>query len=178
MRPFVTLALCAIALMLASCNDTPTSTTPTNYGKTTVDEFLKNTAYAAWYQTGYESYPMAEGKASFDNFVSTIKSSFDPAQHMVVMVVKPNCGCQTTQTWMPKVMKTLDAAGVPHENVIIYVTDARLTGVDQDAKTKYNITEAPMFIVTKGSTVEGAIMPSLVANQPPVEVDLASFFTR
>jgi hypothetical protein len=177
MRPFVTLALCAIALALASCNDTPTGTS-TNYGKTTLDEFLKNTAYAAWYQTGYEAYPMAEGKTSFDSFVSTIKSSFDPSQHTVVMVVKPNCGCQTTQTWMPKIMKTLDAAGVPHDNVVIYVTDANLTGVDQDAKTKYSITTAPAFIVVKGTQVEGSILPSLVANQPPVEADLASFFTK
>jgi len=178
MRTFVTAALCALALVFASCTDAPTATTSTNYGKTTLDKFLENTGYRAWYETGYNAFPAADGQTSFNSAVSTIKSSFDPAQHMVVMVVKPNCGCQTTQTWMPRVMKTLDDAGIPHENLLLYVTDANLTGVDADAKTKYGITGAPMFIVVKGTEVKGVIEPTTVTTQPPIEQDLASYFAK
>ncbi len=179
MRTLITASLCAIALMVASCSDTPTTTSDTTFGKTTLDDFLKNSAYKVWYTTGYDSYPLAADKAAFDQSVAQIRTTFDSTQHQVIMVVKPNCGCQTTQLWMPRIMKALDAAGVPHTNIVLYSTDSRLTGVDNDARVKYKINDdpnPPMFIVMKGNSVEGRVNINDLKTVP--EQDLAKLFAQ
>ncbi|MDB5033236.1 MAG: Thioredoxin-like protein [Chlorobi bacterium] len=178
MRTLVTLALCALVTLVASCTSSPTATTTTTLGQTTIEEFLTNTGYKAWYQTGYDSYPSTEGKTTFDQSVATIKSSFDPSRHTIVMAVKPNCGCQTTQTWMPPIMKALDAAGIPHDHVILYVTDSRLNGIADAVKQQYRITDAPMFIVMNGDKVAGTINTDVTQNRTPVEKDLASYLSQ
>ena len=177
MRTLATFALCALTLLIASCSDTPTTTTDAGLGVTTIEEMQKNSAYKTWYETGYSAYPDAAGQAAFTSAVETIRNSFDPAKHSVVMAVKPNCGCQTTQMWMPRVMKTLDAAGIPHEKVIVYITDARLNGIDDATKSKYQITDSPTFIVLKDDQVAGRINVNPPVGQT-VEQVLASAFAK
>ncbi len=178
MRTFATFALCAFALLIASCSDSPTSTiTDTGLGVITIEDMQKNAAYRSWYETGYNAYPAAADQAAFSGFVDVIKNSFDPAQHSVVMAVKPNCGCQTTQMWMPRVMKVLDAAGVPHDKVMIYITDARLNGIDDAVKSKYKIEDAPTFIVLKNDQVAGRINVNPPAGTT-VEQVLADAFAK
>lgn len=157
MRTLATFALCALSLLIASCTDSPTATTDTGLGVTTIDDMQKNAAYRSWYETGYSAYPEASGQAVFTTSVDAIRNAFDPNVHSVVMAIKPNCGCQTTQLWMPRVMKALDAAGIPHDKLTIYVTDSRLNGIDAAVKSKFEITEAPTFIVVKNDAVAGRI---------------------
>jgi hypothetical protein len=173
----MTVALCALAFAVSSCVDSPTATTPVKLGKTTIDEMMTNVAYKSWYEVGYSSYPDAAGQVTFDSSVAAIRASFDPNLHSVVMAIKPNCGCQTTQLWMPRVMKTLDAAGVPRENVHIYITDTRLAGID-DIKTKYSITHAPIFLVVKNETIGASINPETMPTNVKIEQQLASGFVK
>jgi hypothetical protein len=161
---------------MAGCTDSPTATTTTNLGKTTLAEFRSNTVYNAWYTTGYDAYPEAGGKASFDANVAKISAAIDSAQHTVVMAIKPSCGCQDTQREMPRVMKTLDAAGFPQENVEIYITDAGLRGID-DAKATYHITDAPTFIVLRNGVELGRIVEAPETGKT-VDQELAEFFQK
>jgi len=175
MRTLATLALCALTILLASCTDSPTATTDTGLGITTVEEMQDNAAYRSWYETGYAAYPEASGQTTFNTSVEAIRNAFDPDVHSVVMAIKPNCGCQTTQIWMPRVMKTLDAAGIPHANLRIYITDSRLNGIDDDVRTRYQITEAPTFIVVKNDAVAGRINTNPPVGQTVEEVLAAAF---
>lgn len=177
MRTLFATALCALALVAAACTDSPTATSNAKLGKTTVEEMMTNTAYRSWYEPGYSAYPDASAKAIFDSSVAVIKGAFDPTVHTVVMAVKPNCGCQTTQLWMPRVMKALDEAGIPHENVQIYITDSRLNGID-DIKTKFNLKIAPVFMVLKNETVTASIDPTVLASNRTIEQELASGFAQ
>ena len=174
MRTLFALSLVAVMLVAASCTTSPTATTSIDLGQTTLDDFLKNTAYKSWYDTGYNAYPSASEQARFDSAVAVIKSNFDPAVHTVLMAIKPNCGCQNTQLWMPRVMRTLDAAGIPAANIGIFVTDSRLAGIDS-IKAKYTIRDAPTFIVLKSDVEKGRIEVAPLVNQS-VEEALASFF--
>lgn len=180
MRTLVFTAFCACALLLASCTDSPTATTTVKLGKTTVEAIRTSAAYRGWYEAGYETYPSSAGLQTFDSSVNVIKSSFDPTLHKVVMVVKPNCGCQTTQIWMPRVMKTLDAAGISHDNIEVWVTDSHLSGIDA-IKGTYNIRVAPVFVVVKNNAVTQAIDPTSPYDLPTdksIEQVLASAFAK
>jgi hypothetical protein len=139
-----------------SCTQTPTSTVTTKLGKTTIEEIQANTGYV-WYQTGYDAYP-DRSDTTFTKRVSEIKSSMDTSIHSVLMIIKPTCSCQTTQLYMPQVMKTLDQAGFPHDRIDIYVTDARLAGIPDSIKTKYNINSAPVFLVLRNGVQKSAII--------------------
>jgi hypothetical protein len=178
MRTLISTACCALALVIASCTDSPTSTSTVNLGKTTIEAIQSNSAYKGWYETGYETYPSAAGTKTFDSSVAVIKAAFNPAVHKVVMAVKPNCGCQITQIWMPRVMKALDQAGVPHDNVLVYVTDSHLSGID-DIKSQFNIRVAPVFIVTKNDAQVAMIDPTVdLPVNVSIEQALADAFAK
>ncbi|HVZ39291.1 MAG TPA: hypothetical protein VHI13_08450 [Candidatus Kapabacteria bacterium] len=179
MRTLLTSALCALALVIAGCNDSPTSTTVTKIGTSSIEEIQAVPAYKAWFDIGYNGYPLAVDSSAFDAAVSTIKAEFNPDEHMVVMVVKPNCGCQITQVWMPRVAKTLDAAGIPHANVLVFVTDSRLTGVDT-LNTRFNtkITTAPVFMIVRKNAVMDNIDPVTLPANRPIEQEIAAGFGK
>jgi len=171
------LALFALAaLAVHGCSDATTPTTQAPLGEITMEEFLGNSNYQVWYQTGYNAYPDAASRPSFDSAVAIIRSSFDSTQHSVVMAVKPNCGCQTTQLWMPRVMRALDAAGVPHSRIRIFLTDNRLAGIDS-VKNAYKIVVAPSFVVVKNGTDKGRINEMPPSNRT-VEQELADCFAK
>jgi hypothetical protein len=156
MKRFSTLTLVGIlALMFSACSDSPTTSTIT-LGKTSLDDFFANPSWNSWFQTNYSTYPDAASQDEFQQYVDEMKATIDPAEHRMIMVTKPSCGCQDTRLWMPRVFKALDAAGFPRENIELYVTDARLAGIDE-LKAKYTINEAPVFIVLKNDVVKGRI---------------------
>jgi hypothetical protein len=152
--------VCLLALSVAACEDAPTTTPEQQLGKVSVEQFLAEPRYSVWFNTGYDAYPAADAQsqARFNDEVAAIRSSFDSSRHSVVMIVKPTCSCQKTQHTMPMVLKTLDAAGVPHSKVEIWITDARLAGFDQLKSTHTPaITDAPTFIVLKDGVEKGRI---------------------
>lgn len=176
--PLHLLSFVLLALLVASCDDTPTATTDQHLGKVAVDDFLADPRYSVWFDLGYGAYPGtdAAAKARFDASVETIRTSFDPSQHSILMVVKPTCSCQKTQQTMPQVLRVLDAAGVPHERIDIWITDARLAGFDEIKATHTPaITDAPTFIVMKNGVEKGRIEDGPTAGKS-VEEELAPFF--
>lgn len=144
-----------IAAVVGACSDAPTTSTVT-LGKTTLDEFFANDAWNSWFQTNYSSYPESSEQVAFNQHVADLAASIDPAAHRVVMVTKPSCGCVGTKLYMPRVMKALDEAGFPRANYDLYITDARLAGIDE-VKAKYNIGDAPTFIILKNDVEKGRI---------------------
>lgn len=179
MRHLATAALCALAFLVASCTQTPTTTSDTQLGKMTLDEFKSNQAYAVWFNSGYDAYPdptNATLAARFDTAVAHLKSEVDPAQDSVIIVVKPTCSCQLTQLYMPQVIKALDAAGFPEKNIAVWVTDNRFAGIDE-VKNRFSIGDAPAFIVVKGGTEKGRIYKNPTVGKT-VEEDLASIFAK
>ena len=170
------LALICCALVAASCSNTPTTAATTNNGKTTLDSFLSNASYSAWYQTGYGAYPDAALAQQFDSNVAVIRAAFNPAEDTMLMVIKPNCGCQDTQREMPAVLKTLDMAGIPHSNLLIYITDGRLAGIDA-IRTRCNITDAPTFLLLRNGVEAGRIVKAPELGHT-VDGDLAAYFTK
>jgi hypothetical protein len=168
------LAAFALALVLAACDDTPTTTTSVQLGRTTVEAIQANTGYATWYDPGYAAYPSATYQSVFEQEVGLIKSTMDTTNDRVVMVIKPTCSCQKTQMYFPQAMKTLDAAGFPRKNIEVWVTDARLSGIDS-LKSALSISAAPSFIVIKNGVVKGKMIEDPVFGST-VDKDLATYF--
>jgi hypothetical protein len=176
--PLLLLSLCLMALTIAACEDTPTTTVDERLGKMTVDQFRGDPAYSIWFDQGYDGYPGSDAAAvaRFDDKVTAIRSAFDASRHKVIMVVKPSCSCQKTQQTMPQVLKTLDAAGIPHDNVEIWITDARMAGIDEIKGTHQPaITSAPTFIVVKDGVEKGRIQDTPEEGKT-VEEQLAPYF--
>jgi hypothetical protein len=170
------LAAFVLALALAACDNTPTTTTSVELGRTTVEKIQANTGYATWYDPGYNSYPSDTYKATFEQEVALIKANMDSSTDKVVMVIKPTCSCQKTQMYFPQAMKTLDAAGFPRQNIEVWVTDARLNGIDS-LKTARNISAAPSFIVLKNGVEKGRIIEDPTFGST-VDKDLALYFAK
>lgn len=178
MRMPLLLTLCLLALTVAACDDAPTTTVDQRLGKMSVEQFRADPGYSIWFDQGYDAYPGTAGDARvrFDEKVAAIRASFDPTRHSVIMVVKPSCSCQKTQQTMPAVLKTLDAAGVPHSKIEVWITDARMAGIDEIRGTHQpTITDAPTFIVSKDGVEKGRIEDLPEAGKT-VEEMLAPFF--
>lgn len=170
------LPFCALALFAVGCSETPTSSTVT-LGKTTLAEFMTNAGYMAWYQTGYDVYPFTEDQAAFDAAVATIEANLGEvgADYQMLMVIKPNCGCQHTQREMPRVMKTLDAAGFSQDDIEIWLTDSPLNGIG-DIKTAHSIDTAPTFLLLRNGVELGRLEVDEEIPGADVATQLASFF--
>lgn len=149
--------LLILPLFVTSCTDSTTEPTVV-LGKTTLADFLSNVGYRVWYDPGYENFPEVADQADFDAAVAIIAARINGAEgtYNAILVTKPNCGCQHTQREMPKVMKTLDAAGLPQENVDVWITDTRLAGIG-DLTADHAIDVAPTFLITKDGVELGRI---------------------
>ena len=122
MRTFRSLVLTAVVLplLMSACTNDPTAPT-VNLGKIALEDFFLNPGYMVWYEPGYNAYP-TEDVAGFNDAVNRIKTRIDAGEgsYKMIMVTKPNCGCQHTQREMPRVMKTLDQAGFAREDIEVW----------------------------------------------------------
>jgi hypothetical protein len=179
MRLLVPLFVALGALALASCEDTPAATTsPVRLGKMSVEEFRAEPSYAIWFDPTYQGFPgtAAPDVARFNANVEQIRAAFDADHHSVMMIVKPTCSCANTKQYMPQVLRTLDAAGIPHEKIEIWVTDSHMGGFDS-IKNTHNpeITVAPTFMVMKDGVEKGRIADK-PADGSQVDIELARYF--
>lgn len=173
------LLLLAVPFILGACTDNTVAPTVT-LGETSIDEFLENPGYLSWYTPGYEAYPQSADQAVFDAAVDQISArlSVEEAEYRAILVVKPNCSCQHTQREMPRVMKTLDAAGLPHSQVEVWLTDTRLAGIDE-IKDAYGIDIAPTFLITRDGVEVGRIeIEDEATDGASISTELAAAFSR
>jgi len=172
------IATIAVALLfgLSSCSENTVQPTVT-LGKTTLSEFLTNAGYAAWYNVGYDAFPATADDAAFDAAVSRISARLNAGEgdYTMLLVVKPTCGCEHTQSEMPKVMKTLDEAGFNHDNIEVWITDRPLNGID-DIKDVYQITAAPTFLLVKDDVEMGRIVVEEISVGAEISTSLADIF--
>ena len=173
------LSLIALPLLVSACTDSPTATT-VNLGKTTLATFLENVGYRAWYDPGYATYPIADDQAAFDAAVAIIAARLNAGEgnFRAIMVTKPNCGCQHTQREMPKIMKTLDAAGFPQENIDVWITDTRLAGIDELTDV-HAMDVAPTFLIEQNGVELGRIeIRDDATDNADISTDLATIFSQ
>ncbi|MCB0711979.1 MAG: hypothetical protein KDD67_06585 [Ignavibacteriae bacterium] len=180
MRTFrhLTAALVVLPLVISACTNTPVDPT-VNLGQTTFDEFFKNTFYMSWYEPGYAVYP-SEDVDGFNSAVAKIASHLNAGgegNYKMVMVLKPNCGCQHTQREMPRVMKTLDQAGFSRDNIELWLTDSPLNGIDE-IKSLYNIDVAPTFLLLQGDSELGRIEVEDDTPGSTISIELANLFDK
>ncbi len=153
------LTLFVLPLIFAACSDSTVAPT-VNLGETTLSDFEQNTGYQVWYNPGYEAFPLSEDQADFQTAVTDIQTMVaagGEGAYKVIMVVKPNCGCQATKVQMPQVVKTLDEAGFAREDIEVWVTDNRLAGLD-DLTSTFSVNAAPTFIVVKNGAETGRVV--------------------
>ncbi len=165
-----------LPFVLVACSENTVAPT-VDLGETTLDEFLENPGYQSWYTPGYEAYPSSIDQAAFQTAVDQISARLaaEEGNYSAILVIKPNCGCQHTQREMPRVMKTLDAAGLPHDRVEVWLTDTRLAGIDE-IKDAYGIDIAPTFLIVKDGVETGRIEIDEATNGAEISTQLATAF--
>jgi hypothetical protein len=179
MRFFTWLPLVPIILGLISCDDVPTktSTTTSRLGRTTLADFRAEPSNRIWFEAAFDAYPggSAEVRSRFDSATAAIRASYDSSEHTVIMVVTPDCPCHSSQQLMPAVVKTLLTGGVGSETVTVYVTNAKMEGIDEVRSVlQPAITDAPVFIVLRNGVEKGRV--SAVPDGGSVEQELARHF--
>jgi len=172
------LSLLAVPFFIGACTDDTVAPT-VSLGETTLSEFLENPGYLSWYTPGYEAYPQAADQAVFQAAVDQISARLaaEQAEYRAILVIKPNCGCQHTQREMPRVMKTLDAAGLPHSQVEVWLTDTRLAGIDE-VKDAYGIDIAPTFLIVRDGEEVGRVEIDEATTGASISTDIAAAFSR
>ncbi len=134
-------------LMLAlfiSCSDSTTEPVDKTATKVSVDD-LKSQPGFETFQTSYNTYtPDVE-------YVDSLKSVFKSSDDQFYFYLKMDCQCNATTKLFPRMMKTLDAAGINHENINLYVMlDETYSYPEKDFIT---VNDLPQLFVKHGSEV-------------------------
>jgi hypothetical protein len=173
------LLLVPLIMGVPSCDDAPATanTAPTRLGRTTLADFRAEPSSRVWFESAYEAYPgtAPAARTRFDEATAAIAATYDSSDHTVLMVVRPDCPCHSSQELMPAAVKSLLAAGVHVDRVTVYVTNAKMEGIDELRSVhRPAITEAPAFIIMRDGVEKGR-----VTGVPPgssVEQELARHF--
>jgi hypothetical protein len=130
--------------LFISCSDSTTDPVDKTATKVSVDE-LKSQPGFETFQTSYNTYtPDIE-------YVDSLKSVFKSSDDQFYFYLKLDCQCNATTKLFPRMMKTLDAAGINHENINLYVMlDETYSYPEKDFIT---VTDLPQLFVMHGSEV-------------------------
>ena len=136
-----------LVLMLAlfiSCSDTTTEPVDKNATKVAIADLSTQPGFEA-YQSSYNAYvPNPE-------YVDSLKSVYNSAEDKFYLYLKLDCQCNASTKLFPKMMKTLDAAGISHDNINMYIMlDETYSYPEKDFIT---VTDLPQFFVKHGSEV-------------------------
>lgn len=131
-------------LLLVSCSDNTTNNTDKTASKVDIN--------------AVQSYPgFIDFKTSYDNYIpnadyiDSLKSVFDNENDEVYIYLRPECDCNATLRTFPRMMKSLDEAGISHDNIFMYVMeDMDYEYPESDFIT---ITDLPQFFMKNGEDV-------------------------
>lgn len=130
--------------LLVSCSDTTTDPVDKTATKVTVEE-LKTQPGFETYLTNYNSY------TPDSDYVDSLKSVFKSVDDQFYFYLKLDCQCNASTKLFPRMMKTLDAAGISHDNINMYIMlDETYSYPEQDFIT---VTDLPQLFVKHGSEV-------------------------
>ncbi len=132
-------------LMLAlfvSCSDSTTDPEDKNATKVSIAELSTQPGFET-YQSSYDSYtPNAD-------YVDSLKSVYSSDDDKFYLYLKLDCQCNASTKLFPRMMKTLDAAGISHDNINMYLMlDESYSYPEEDFIT---VTDLPQFFVMSGS---------------------------
>jgi hypothetical protein len=129
---------------LISCSDSTTDPVDKTATKVTVEDLTTQPGFET-YETSYNTY--IPDTDYVDSLMSVYKSSDD----QFYFYLKMDCQCNATTKLFPRMMKTLDAAGINHENINLYIMlDESYSYPEKDFIT---VTDLPQLFVKHGSVV-------------------------
>lgn len=128
--------------LFVSCSDTTTEPEDKNATKVNIAELSTQPGFET-YQSSYDSYtPNAD-------YVDSLKSVYSSDDDKFYLYMKLDCQCNASTKLFPRMMKTLDAAGISHNNINMYLMlDESYSYPEQDFIT---VTDLPQFFVMNGS---------------------------
>ncbi len=131
-------------VLFISCGDTTTEPIDKTATKVTVDEIKTQVSFAA-FQSTYDAYtPSPE-------YVDSLKTVYKSESDKFYFYLKMDCECNASAKLLPRMIKTLDEAGISHDNVNMYMMlDETYSYPEKDFIT---VTDLPQLFVKHGSTV-------------------------
>jgi hypothetical protein len=153
MKKLVYIFIAASLFFILACDDNPVQT---EAKEATISD-LVNSAGFSWYYEERDKYvPDAE-------IVDKIKQEYNAETHDIYMFVKAACTCPGNHNYFPKVMKTLDEAGIQPGEYKIY------TMTNEDNNHPYEemikINELPGFFIVKNTQPVYSILDSFLVDQ-------------
>ena len=127
-----------------SCKDSTTDPVDKNATKVSAED-LKT-------QPGFENYISSYTAYSANtDYVDSLKSVFNSSEDQFYFYLKMDCHCNASTKLFPRMMKILDAAGISHDNVHMYIMlDETYSYPEKDFIT---VTDLPQLFVKSGSKI-------------------------
>lgn len=128
--------------LFVSCSDTTTDPEDKNATKVNIAELSTQPGFET-YQSSYDSYtPNAD-------YVDSLKSVYSSDDDKFYLYMRLDCQCNASTKLFPRMMKTLDAAGISHDNINMYLMlDETYSYPEEDFIT---VTDLPQFFIMSGS---------------------------
>lgn len=131
-------------VLLAGCKESTTTPDEKNATKVDMAELLHYPGFVN-FKTSYDEYePNAE-------LIDSIKAAFKSSDQKLYLYLKPECSCSATLVTFPKLMKTLDEAGIPQSNIMLYVMNDMTYNYPE--KHKISLTDLPEFFVENNTSI-------------------------
>lgn len=132
-----------VIVLFAGCKEKMTTPDEKIATKVNKEEILQYPGYIG-FQTSYNSYTPDPA------IVDSIKAKFDATNQKIYMYLKPDCSCDATVKTFPKLIKTLDEAGIPYSNVYMYVMNDMSYSFPEEGTI--TLTDLPEFLVDNGTS--------------------------
>lgn len=100
--------------LFVSCSDSTTDPEDKNATKVSIAELSTQPGFET-YQSSYDSY------TPNPDYVDSLKSVYNSADDKFYIYMKLDCQCNASTKLFPRMMKTIDAAGISHDNINMYI---------------------------------------------------------
>ncbi|MFA7326485.1 MAG: hypothetical protein WC121_07475 [Candidatus Kapaibacterium sp.] len=130
--------------LFISCSDTTTEPIDKNATKVSMDE-LKTQPGFETFETSYNTY------TPNSDYVDSLKSVFSSSDDQFYFYLKMDCQCNASTKLLPRMLKTIDAAGISHDNINMYIMlDESYSYPEKDFIT---VTDLPQLFAKSGSEI-------------------------
>lgn len=127
-----------------SCNDITTDPSDKNATKVGFEE-LKTQPGFETLGTSYDNYTPNE------DYVDSLRSVFSSSTDQFYIYLKMDCHCNASTKLLPRMLKTLDAAGINHENLNMYIMHDET--YDYPEKDFITVSDLPQLFIKSDSII-------------------------